>query len=96
MDENTKIQINQAIIDCHYVAQLIISELPDMPKIELLEDVIKTSLAFKFCQECEKKESILYIQEHLRHFKSTLYISEYDRKEFLKDIILDVLGEEWR
>jgi len=96
MDEETRILLNKAIVDCFYIADLIISELPDMPKIELLDQSIKTALTYNFCQICEKSESKRIIMKSLKDFRENVQIDPFNRQEFVENIIFEVLGESWK
>lgn len=103
IDENKlKEELRDAIIDCGYIAQIVIDELPDLEQIEILEMALKSlitySLGIIHLNDEPEKISLLRseIVKSLDEFREYVEVSKYDKDKFIDETMDSILGNDWK
>lgn len=100
-EKKLKEDLRSAVIDCCYIAQVIINDLPDIDRIELLEMAVRGMLTYclgAIFLENNADYSLLKkeLQQSLIEFREHVEIADYDSEQFVNDILDEVLGEQWK
>lgn len=103
IDENKlKEELEDAIVDCGYIAQVVINELPDLEQIEILEMALKSLLTYSLSiihlENSPEKVSLLKseVVKSLTDFREYVEICDYDRDQFVDETMDSILGNDWK
>jgi len=94
MDERIKKELNLAIIDCFYVIDVILNDLPDIDKVVILRDIIQCAMTFIVSKDCKTDASCKLIEIMINNFRKMVLIDKYDRKDFVEHFFFDKLADE--
>ena len=100
-ESKLKKELRDAIIDCGFIAQVILDDLPDIDRVELLEMAVRGMLAYSvgFIEIEDKSGDANWLKsemiDSLKEFRYYVKVADYDRKKFVDDRLEEVLGNQW-
>lgn len=98
-EEELKDELNEAIIDCGFIANLILKELPDLEQIEILELAVKSMITYslgyiKLCDNPGNLDTLSSeLEQSLTEFRENVSITDYDTQSFVENMFEEILGD---